>query len=102
MQAERAKRSFAHYYFVQDLTFTANRYGSAVAYVKFPSASEAAEALEHLHLKTIKNGPDTALLKVMVADDPKAHPGSTEPGRYATCHLAIKYDCVAKTAGARC
>lgn len=39
-----------------------------VAYVKFPSASQAAKALEHLHLQTIKDGKVTVQLKVMFAD----------------------------------
>ena len=40
----------------------------AVAYVKFPTASQAAKALEHLHLQTIKDGKVTVQLKVMFAD----------------------------------
>jgi hypothetical protein len=46
----------------------------AVAYVKFPTASEAAKAQEELHQVTIKDGRAPVALKVMIADDPDRHP----------------------------
>lgn len=39
-----------------------------MAYVKFPTASQAAKALEHLNQQTIKDGKVTVQLKVMFAD----------------------------------
>jgi hypothetical protein len=39
-----------------------------VAYVKFQAASQAARALESLHLQTIKDGRVTVQLKVLYAD----------------------------------
>ena len=40
----------------------------AVAYVKFQVASQAARALETLHLQTLKDGRVTVQLKVLYAD----------------------------------
>lgn len=60
------------------------QHARAVAFVKFPTASEAAAALENLHLKNIRNGADAVMLKVMIADDPRAPPGSAEPPRCAS------------------
>lgn len=64
---------------------------SAVAYVKFPSASQAAKALESLHLQTIRDGRVTVQLKVMFADPiDKLHNSET---RY--CLTLAKLTCAA-------
>lgn len=46
----------------------------AVAYVKFPTASEAAKAQEELHMSTVKDGRATIALKVFIADEPERMP----------------------------
>lgn len=48
--------------------------GHAVAYVKFPTASEAAKTQEQLHMTTIKDGRASVALKIFIADEPERHP----------------------------
>lgn len=57
-----------------------------MAYVKFPTASQAAKALEHLHLQTIKDGKVTVQLKVMFADPVDKIHNSENRSASLTCH----------------